>query len=169
MGNFSVSAQLLNGSFETWDEFGPEFWVNSNVSTQINSVIKSDDAQDGSSSIQMEIVNFANLPFPAWVQSINADGESGHPISQKYSVLRGYIKTDLKGSSLFLITIFVSDETNGAFGVGGLEINYSIPSWSSFEVPIEYFLDSTPKSIYVQFTLSDSSNNGDLNSVGSTV
>ncbi|MCB0748395.1 MAG: T9SS type A sorting domain-containing protein [Ignavibacteriales bacterium] len=167
MGNFSVSAQLLNGSFETWNELGPEFWVNSNVATQINSVTKSDDAQDGSSSIQMEIVNFANLPFPAWVQSIDADGGTGHPISQKYSSLKGYVKTDFKGSALFIVTVLVNDESSGTIGIGGLEFTTSLPNWSAFEVPIEYYLDGNPNSVYIQFYLADSSDSGDLNSVGS--
>ena len=141
--SFTVQAQLLNSSFESWDSGSPTNWTG--MIFLVNNITQVSDAHHGSSALQMEIVNYVNLPFPSLLISVddNSPSAPGHPVSAKYTKLKGYFKLDLKGSAQFGGNIVMFDENQLGIGGGGFTLNNSSSDWTSIEVPIEYSSDSS--------------------------
>ena len=166
--SFTVQAQLLNSSFESWDSDSPTNWTE--LVFLVNNITQVSDAYNGSYAVQMEIVNYVNLPFPSLLISVddNSPSTPGHPVSAKYTKLKGYYKLDLKGSAQFVGNIVMFDENQLGIGVGGFMLNNSSSDWITIEVPIEYSSDKVPSYAYIQFALLDSTDN-DLTTIGSTV
>ena len=166
--SFTVQAQLLNSSFESWDSDSPTNWTE--LVFLVNNITQVSDAYNGSYAVQMEIVNYVNLPFPSLLISVddNSPSRPGHPVSAKYTKLKGYFKLDLKGSAQFVGNIVMFDENQLGIGVGGFMLNNSSSDWITIEVPIEYSSDKVPSYAYIQFALLDSTDN-DLTTIGSTV
>ncbi len=168
--SFTAQAQILNPSFESWESDSPTNWTE--MIFLAKNVTQVSDAHHGSYAVQMEIVNYFNLPFPSLLISVddNSPSTPGHPVPAKYTKLKGYFKLDLKGSALFGISILMYDENGLAIGGGALNLNNSSANWIPIEVPIEYYDDKVPSNVYIQFALADSSDgDGDLTTIGSTV
>lgn len=169
LANSNIYSQLMNASFEDWNDLGPNFWTTSNVPGYFVGITKSSDAHSGSSSAKIELISYLNFPYPSSLTSINDDNSYGHPVSAKYTSLTGYLKSDFKSSGIMVISVYMADENDNYLGFGGISVNKDYSSWTEFNIPIEYALDSTPKNCYVQFLISDSADTPDANSIGSYV
>ncbi|MCK5456325.1 MAG: T9SS type A sorting domain-containing protein [Melioribacteraceae bacterium] len=168
--SFTAQAQIQNSSFESWDSDSPTNRTEMVFLAQ--NITKVSDAYHGSYAVQMEIVDYYGLPFPSLLISVddNSPSAPGHPVSAKYTKLKGYFKLDLKGSAQFGGNIVMFDENQLGIGFGGFTLNNSSSDWISIEVPIEYSSDKVPSYAYIQFALLDSSDgDGDVTTIGSTV
>lgn len=166
--NQLANAQILNPSFETWNSGYPDQWMTTNIAPFLVNVTQTSDAYSGSSAVQLEIKNFQGIPYPAWLESVNNDSTYlGHPISTKYTNLKGFCKLDLKGTAQFLATAYIMDESEQLIGAGELTISHSISSWTMFEIPIEYYYENDPSYVWIFLVLTDSTSSDDLSCVGS--
>ena len=83
-----IHAQLINGDFENWDEFGnPSNWNTGEVPGSTNPITQSTDSQNGSHSVKLEVVDYLGNPYSGNLQSIDSTNVYGHPINQKYEFL----------------------------------------------------------------------------------
>ena len=171
MGSFHSYAQILNPSFENWNSGEPDNWLTYNIPTIATTATQTSDSYAGSSSIQLEIINFNGIPWPTFLQAMN-DGDTplGHPVSAKYNKMKGYFKLDLKGTAQFTVAVSMLDETQTQYvGGGEIIINQSAANWTMFEVPIEYYIEQVPSYMWIYFILADSTGNDDISSIGSVV
>ena len=166
--NYTV-AQILNPSFENWTSGEPNDWVTANVAGLIYPVTKTSDAQDGSFPVRMKIVSYLGYSYSPYIQAQDSQTIlSGHPVSTRYSRMSAYIKSSLLSSAQFRITIFMLDQ--GGWTIGGADSIFktSFINWTRINIPIEYYENGTPASMYINFALYNSEEN-DSNAVGSMV
>ena len=165
---FSAQAQILNPSFESWDSGRPTDWAG--INGFVTNITQTSDAHHGSYAVQLEIVNFSNTPWPASFYTINDNSSTipGHPVSERYSKLKGYVKADLKGSAAFWGGIIIYDESQQGIGAGTFFLTNSSANWILIDVPIEYYSNNTPSYLSITFNLIDSLG-GDVTAIGSTV
>jgi len=163
-------AQLLNGSFEHWDVLGnPVSWYTTNTPSLENAVVQSSDAQDGISSVKIEVMNYLGMPYSGNLQSLDTIYSTGHPITERYTNLSGYHKFSPIGSVHLLIIVTVYDEAFMPIGVGGIDEFNPVSNWSQFNIPIEYFINNDAASIIFSVSIVDTATSGfDINTVGST-
>ena len=164
----SVSAQFLNNSFEDWDMIGnPVNWFTGNAPGVIMPVTQSSDAQDGSSSAKVEILEYVGGYYSGILQSSDADYTVGHPIDQNYSSVNGYLKFAQSGSAVLSLVAIIYDAEFVPIGAGAIELAEPVSNWTPFQVPI----DNSPgeaASVIFQISIFDTSAGGvDPNSVGS--
>ena len=166
--SFSAQAQTLNSSFENWDSGRPIDW--GGINGFVNNVTQTTDAHHGSYAVQMEIVNFSNVPLPASFYAVNDNSTSlpGHPVSERYTKFKGFIKADLKGGAAFWGGIIIYDESQQAIAAGTFFATNPSTNWVQFEAPIEYYSNNVPSYMSITFTLVDTLEN-DLTSIGSIV
>lgn len=165
---FSYS-QILNPSFENWNLGEPVDWATANVPTLITPVIQTSSAYDGSSAVQLEIKSYLGYPYAAYIQAQDTQTLlSGHPVSTRYSKMSGYFRLSLEGTAQFEITIIILDETGWSIGAADSILTNSSIGWIRIEVPIEYFEEKDPSSMFIQFSLYNRDEN-DSNAVGSKV
>ncbi|MCB0731088.1 MAG: T9SS type A sorting domain-containing protein [Ignavibacteriae bacterium] len=163
-----VFGQILNNSFENWDSFGnPTNWITSEIPGSLNSITQSNDAQNGQYSVKIEVMDFFGVPYSGNLQSIDTANTYGHPISSNYSNLSGYYKFVPKGSAELFIVAGVYDEASQLIGVGGYYTGVGNSSWQQFNVPLDYYMQSTAASILITISVIDTSDPGpDLNTIG---
>ena len=149
-------SQILNGSFETWEDHTPTSWVTSNTAI-LNNVTFSPDSQEGSLSVSMGIKDFNGLPLAATLTTENTNSFTGHPVSEKYGTLKGYFKSELFGKARFRISVLAWHSSGDAIGASDtLIVNQSPENWELIELPIEYFDERIPSSIFISISIFDS-------------
>lgn len=169
LGSALTHSQILNSSFESWNSGLPDNWSASIIPGLLNTVTQTSDSHDGSSAIKLEIIDYQGFPFPALLQTQNADlSNFGHAVSVRYSKIKGYFKLDLRGAAQFVINLAMYDESMQPIGGGILRTSNSSVNWSQIEVPIEYFDEKVPSFIHLAFAIFDSTDN-DPNAIGSSV
>jgi len=157
--NISIKAQLINGSFEHWDNIGnPVNWYTSNLPGMTATISQSSEAQDGNSSVRISVVDVAGQPFPGSLQSTDDTNNLGHPITERPAKLTGHYKFSPQGSASLSLIVSVYSKGFSLVGVGGLNIYNSTENWSPFEVPIiQSLLDSNAASVIVSISITDTS------------
>jgi hypothetical protein len=58
----AASAQPLNSSYENWTNGDPDNWLTGDVAGFAECVTQSSDAQSGSSSARLEVINLVGNP-----------------------------------------------------------------------------------------------------------
>lgn len=164
-------SQLVNPSFEEWENtiyLNPVGWTTLNLF--IEAVTQSSDAQDGSYSAKMEIMEYFGERFEPTIQN----DVFGQYVGGRVGKVNFYYKADFKNFSAleFYVTTWDSNTTTQQLtpsGSGDIIIKNSTNSWTYVEVPIEYFsTDDEPAYAYLAFALLDSTDsNTDLSAVGS--
>ena len=156
-----LNAQLLNGSFETWEESGnPTHWNTGWIFGFDKPIVPSTDAQQGNLSAKIEVVEVLGNPYSGNLQSLDSTYSFGHPLTEKYSTLIGYYKFIPKSSVILIMTIGVYDGAGMLIGVGGLNINKAEDNWTQFNIPIEYFFENQPASTILSISMVDTSESG---------
>jgi len=165
-----VSAQLINGDFENWDELGnPSNWNTGEVPGSTNPITQSTDSQNGTYSVKLEVVDYLGVPYSGNLQSIDSVNIYGHPINQKYAAVNGYYKFTQTGSSHLLMVVGVHDSSFMLIGVGGFDKSQSVNNWTPFTIPIDYYDDGDAASIVISISITDTSSTGiDPTTIGST-
>jgi len=164
----SLSAQLLNSSFENWDLLGnPVNWTAPILPGGLTPIVQSNDAHEGSFAAKLEVVDYLGIPYSGALQSIDSENQFGHPISERFSQLSGYYKFFPTGAAQLLIVVSVYDVSFMLIGVGGIDVFDSANNWTQFNIPIEYIFSTEAASIIVTISITDSSSSGiDPNTLG---
>ncbi len=150
-----INSQILNNSFETWEEHTPTNWVTSNTALLTN-VTFSPDSHDGGLSANMIIKDFNGLPLAATLTTENTNSFNGHPVNERYGTLKGYYKSELFGKGRYRISVLAWHSSGDAIGSADTLIVESTGNWQLIELPIEYFDDRVPASIFISFSIFDS-------------
>ena len=168
--NNKLFSQIENGSFEQWDTvpfLNPTGWATTNV--LVLSVTQSTDAQNGSLSARMEMVEFFGERWEPTLQNVGFTNLLEARIGQ----LNFYYKLDLKNFArleVYVTTWDSSAATQQISTSGSAEamIKSSTADWTLLQLPIEYFsTEDIPAYFNVVFALIDSSESTDLSAVGS--
>lgn len=147
-----VFSQPLNNSFEEWNSTDPVNWSSSDEFGGVNGIIQSSDAYDGLFSVRLEVLTFAGFPYPAWLQSIDDNGNY-HSISSRYEILNGWYKFIPLGNDQLYITVTMLDSNSSIVGGGLLEIQNPVSNWTEFVLPISY-MQGSPESVQILITIS---------------
>jgi len=151
-GSTSVSAQIPNGSFETWTDGNPDGWVTTNFVGVATPITQSSTAADGQSSLRGEVLGVGPVAIPPLAgtgrMTSQEDALLGFPYTGRPQALNGYISTNLSG--LDTANIIVAFRSGGdSIGVGFFRTGNDIANLTAFSAPI-YWLDSrTPDTAYV--------------------
>ncbi len=157
--NFATSAQPLNNSFENWTNGDPTSWLTLDITGLADCVTQSSDAQSGSSSAKLEVLDFLGNPYPPYLTSSDLNG-NGHPVAQAYANFKGYYKFSPLGSAWLVISVLMSVNDTMYVGGGAITIQSATNSWTEFDVPLIYFNGTTPTSTFITFTIGDTSGTG---------
>jgi Secretion system C-terminal sorting domain len=152
--NFVTFAQPLNNSFESWTNGDPTSWVTLDITGFVDCITQSSDAQNGSSSARLEVLDFLGTPFPPYLTSTDSNG-NGHPVTQAYANFKGYYKFAPVGSDWLIVSVLMSVNDTMYVGGGAITIESATASWTEFNVPLVYFNGTTPNSTYITFTIGD--------------
>jgi len=151
--NGNISAQLLNNSFENWEDGEAVNWLSNDISGDL--VSQSTDAVDGNSSVKLEIGDFAGSGLPVFIISTDLEG-NGHPVNQKYETLKGYYKLSANGNDQLWISVVMAINDSTALGGGMIYLNVDQTEWTEFTIPILYDENSPdPQMVYVTIFLLD--------------
>jgi hypothetical protein len=149
--NVVASAQIPNGGFERWTGGDPEGWLTTNVPGIVNSVTQSSTAHSGSSAARGEVVLVSNKPYGPLLQS--GDDGDGFPVSQRYAALTGYHIFRPVGGDRFVVGVVMSRNSTG-IGGGYFIDSTAKSSYTQFTVPIQYVNPGTPDTCIVTILIS---------------
>jgi hypothetical protein len=149
----NLSAQLLNNSFENWENGEAVNWLSNDISGDM--VSQSTDAVNGNSSVKLQIGDFAGSGLPVFIISSDLDG-NGHPVNQKYQTLKGYYKLSATGNDQLWISAVMALNDSTTLGGGMIYLNENKTEWTEFSIPILYDENSPdPQMLYVTIFLLD--------------
>lgn len=156
--------QLLNGSFEDWQEGEPVNWLSNDISGDM--VTQSSDAYEGNFSLRLKPADLMGSGFPAFLFSSDTEG-NGHPITQKYTNLKGYYKLSPAAEDVLWISIVITESDSTVIGGGMLYLKETKTSWTEFNIPIQYDNNiGNPQMAYVTVGLLDTAiGSANINSV----
>lgn len=164
-------SQLINPSFEDWETSpysNPIGWSTFNFFAE--SVVQSSDAQDGSYSAKMQIIEY----FGERLEPTLQNNGFGNTIENRVSKMSFYYKSDFKHFTSLEVYVATWDSNTSTqqltpSGSADAIIRTSTSNWTYAEVPIFYFsTEDEPAYISIGFTVIDSTDdNADLSSVGS--
>ncbi|MEJ5261047.1 MAG: T9SS type A sorting domain-containing protein [Ignavibacterium sp.] len=153
--NEHSSAQLLNNSFENWDNGEAVNWLSNDISGDL--VSQSSDAVEGNSSVKLQVGDFAGVGLPVFITSADLDG-NGHPVNQKYQTLKGSHKLSANGNDQLWISVVMAVNDSTTLGGGMIYLNEDKSEWTEFTVPILYDENSpVPQMAFVTIFLLDTS------------
>lgn len=157
-------SQLLNGSFEQWQNGEPVSWVSNDISGDM--ISQSSDAYDGNSSIKIQAADFMGTGFPPFFFSSDLE-RNGHPINQRYSNLKGYYKLSAFGEDVLWISVVITESDSTVLGGGMIYLHEEKTNWTEFNIPINYDNNiGTPQMVYVTVALLDTGAGGaNINSI----
>jgi hypothetical protein len=158
----AASAQPLNSSYENWTNGDPDNWLTGDVAGFAECVTQSSDAQSGSSSARLEVINLVGNPYSPVLTSTNMNGD-GHPVSQRYATFSGYYKFAPVGTDYLFISVGLSIDDNTVVGVGAELIPSAAGNWTQFNIPIYYNSEQTPTEAHITFGVG---NTGGLTTIG---
>jgi hypothetical protein len=157
-------AQPLNNSFESWTNGDPDNWLTTDVVGFIDGVTQSSDAQSGSSSARLEVMNLSGSGYPPVLTSTDANGV-GHPVSQRYATFTSFYKFAPVGTDQLFVTVGMTIGDNTVVGVGAMIIQAAASSWTQLDIPIYYNLPDAPTETHIFFTVSNSGGQPTIGSV----
>lgn len=158
-------AQPLNNSFEEWANGDPVSWLTTDIPGYADCVTQSSDAQSGSSSARLEVINLSGNPYAPVLTSTDMNGV-GHPVSQRYATFTTYYKFSPVGTDQLFISVGMSIEDNTVVGVGAMIIQAATSSWTQLNIPIFYNLPDVPTETHITFGISNPAGNPTIGSIG---
>lgn len=156
--------QLLNSSFEDWQEGEPVNWMSNDISGDM--ITQSSDAYEGNSSLILKPADLLGSGFPVFLFSSDAEG-NGHPITQKYTSLKGYYKLSAAAEDVLWISVVITESDSTVIGGGMIYLKEEKTNWTEFNIPILYDnLNGNPQMAYVTIALLDTAiGSANVNSV----
>jgi hypothetical protein len=149
-----IIAQPLNNSFENWTNGDPNNWLTTDVVGFIDCVTQSSDAQAGSSSARLEVMNLSGSGYAPVLTSTDTNGD-GHPVSQRYATFTAYYKFTPTGTDQLFVSVGLSLDDNTVVGVGAMIITATTVSWTQLNIPIYYNLPDVPTEAHITFSISN--------------
>ncbi|NWG29332.1 MAG: T9SS type A sorting domain-containing protein [Ignavibacteriaceae bacterium] len=149
-----IIAQPLNNSFENWTNGDPNNWLTTDVVGFIDCVTQSSDAQAGSSSARLEVMNLSGSGYAPVLTSTDTNGD-GHPVSQRYATFTAYYKFTPTGTDQLFVSVGLSLDDNTVVGVGAMIITATAGSWTQLNIPIYYNLPDVPTEAHITFSISN--------------
>ncbi|HPD66069.1 MAG TPA: T9SS type A sorting domain-containing protein [Bacteroidia bacterium] len=147
---FHANAQeVKNGSFENWVKKVlyeiPDGYFTSGMQLSMmgapSNVTKSTDKQSGSYAIKLETVKTGEDTIPGIIIAGKPENSQlgGIPFSEKPTSLDGYVKYNVKpGDTAGLICLFLFQ--GNIIGVGAKQVTGIQPVYTSFSIPITFFI-----------------------------
>jgi hypothetical protein len=152
----SITAQLLNSSFENWTSGTPDDWSTFDIPGLVDGVTQAGNAYNGSWCAKLEVEDLGGgNPYPPVLTTLNSMTGLGHPVSVKHGSLHGYYKCNPLGNDLLVISIAMQVGQSINVGVGG-GILGAASSWTEFNLPIYYNPGAQdPDNVYILIVVSD--------------
>lgn len=151
-----IYSQPLNNSFESWTNGDPTSWLTTDITGLADCVTQSSDAQDGSSSAKLEVIDLFSNPYPPFLTSLDING-NGHPVSTRYATLHGYYKFAPMGSDILLVSVGMATNDSTVTGAGAAVIQSATNSWTQFNIPIIYNSNEIPTQTFITVFIGDTS------------
>lgn len=149
-----ASAQNVpNGGFENWTGGNPDNWYTDNISPIGTPITQATPAHGGNFALEGQVVSTGSGPLAPLVQSTDMSG-NGFAVTQAYSTLTFFYKTNLTGASSLLAVVSMKDAGTNIVGGGAMVFTSSVSSFTSASVPI-YYSTANPAKCVIQFSLSD--------------
>jgi hypothetical protein len=147
LGGNSVYTQEVvpNGSFENWTGYNPDGWIGLFNSPDFQNVFESDDAQNGSHSVELKVVFYPLLSTYVYSSLTVLDY---FPVTSRPGALNGYFKGTAAGNDSLTVIISMSKDGN-PIGYGFFFTNQDASDWTSFSMPITYYTTETPNEGYI--------------------
>ena len=121
-----VRAQNVpNGGFETWTSGEPNGWTTDNF-PPLYLVIQTTPAHGGSFAAKGAVL--AGLPLPPVLSSTDSAG-NGFAVTQAYSTLSFYYKTNLSGTHALIAVVTMLDAIDSTVGTGAVVITGTVNSF----------------------------------------
>lgn len=156
-----VQAQILNAGFEEWTDGNPTHWQTSNSPPTLENVKASPNGHSGAQCLNGYVATIFYVGFTP-VLSSSTNSHRGFYMDKAYTSLKGWYKfTSAKGDQ-FQVSITTS-HGDTAVGTGTLLLGEA-SGWMEFNVPINYFLPSTPDSSIILITIVGANNSSTVNS-----
>jgi len=143
-----------NGGFENWSVGAPVSWYANNIPTITATITQTTPSHTGSYAVKGTVVTSPAGNVSPLIESIDMSG-NGFAVTQAYSTLSFYYKTNLNGASQFTALVSMKDAANNAVAIGAMTFIGNVGSYTLATVPINY-IGSNPVECSITFTVYDS-------------
>lgn len=156
-----VFAQIPNAGFETWEDYvdyiEPAGWITLN---EIMAMLEADPSVEqvapGHSGAFAARITSIDVPglglYPGLLITGDPEtGMEGFPFAQRPASLEGMWKVDVPAGDLASVNVVLSrwdplESDRVIIGYGSFEVQGSVPQWTAFTVPIDYYETELPDS-----------------------
>ncbi len=156
-----VQAQILNAGFEEWSDGNPTYWQTSNNSPTLENIKASPNGHSGAQCLNGYVATIFYVGFTP-VLSSSTTSHRGFYMDKAYTSLKGWYKFTSSKGDQFQVSLTTS-HGDTAVGTGTLLLGEA-SAWTEFNVPINYFIPSTPDSIIILITIVGANNSSTVNS-----
>lgn len=143
---------IPNPGFENWTAGSPDHWIANNVPGFATPITQSSNAHSGSLAVRGEVVSFAGLPYPPYLQS------EKFPVNHRYARLTGFYQFQPQGNDSLGILIILFKNGMG-IGGGVSVLGGSTSGYVQFTAPIQYNTSEVPDSAQVFIVVGDTTIN----------
>lgn len=158
----SVNAQNVpNGGFESWSGGNPVSWYTDNIPTVATPITQATPSHTGAFAAKGTVVTSIAGNIDPLLQSTDMAG-NGFAVTQAYSTLSFYYKTNLTGTDGFAVLIGMKDSGGNPVGFGAMIYVSSVSSFTLASVPIAY-TGSNPVECSISFTIFDTTSSSTTN------
>ena len=152
---FTQAQNVPNGGFETWAAGDPTGWFTSNIPSSITNITQTTPSHGGTFAVKGEVVTSPLGPWAPFLMSTDMSG-NGFAVTQAYSTLSFYYKTNLTGSDAFAVLVEMKDAGDNSVGIGGMVYTISVSSYTLASIPI-YYTGTNPVECTIEFAVFDTS------------
>lgn len=154
----SLAQNVPNGGFENWTSGSPNSWLANNIPTVATPVTQTTPAHTGSFAVKGTVVSSTSGNLAPLLESVDLTG-TGFAVTQAYSTLSFYYKTNLLSSNSFAVLITMKDASHSLVGFAVMGFSGNVSSYTLATVPISYS-GSNPVECIIELTVTDTSASG---------
>jgi|SRR5712671_2088545 len=156
--SFIQAQNVPNGGFETWASGNPGSWYTNNIPTFATPITQATPSHSGAFAVKGAVVTSSGGPFAPLLESTDMAG-NGFAVTQAYSTLSFYYKTNLTGTDAFVVLVSMTDAGSNGVGIGGMLYTGNVSSFTLATIPITYS-GSNPVECTIEFIVFDTSGTG---------
>lgn len=164
----SVSAQIPNGGFESWEDHGsymdPTDWLTYNdivtAGGPVITVERSSPGAEGSycATVTSQTIFDQSSVIQGWL-SIGVEGHSGFYYTYRPAMLTGQWQYGIQANDTAAVQVLLTKWDGNAgmsfpIAYGALEVSGTLSGWHDLTVTLEYFSPMAPDSAHIQFSAS---------------
>src|SRR6266496_2194755 len=156
--SFIQAQNVPNGGFETWASGNPASWLTNNIPTVATTITQTTPSHGGTWAAKGIGVTTSSGDLAPFLASTDMSG-NGFAVTQAYSTLSFYYKTNLTGSNALAVLVSMTDASSNGVGVGVMIYTGNVSSFTLATVPI-YYSGSNPVECTIEFTIFDTTSSG---------